>query len=133
MWRSYYAKWHEVTRERLDPTLIDLMPSLKRFVPPARVLDKMVYSAFAQGELAERLRTDDVDTLIVTGSETDVCVLASVLGAVDRGYRVIVATDAVCSSSDKSHDALLSLYHDRFSAQIETADAEEILRSWTPG
>jgi nicotinamidase-related amidase len=132
MWQAYYAKWREVTREKVDPSLIELMPSLKRFVPPAAVLDKMVYSAFADGSLAARLEADSVDTLIVTGSETDVCVLASVLGAVDRGYRVIVVRDAVCSSSDESHDALLELYHRRFAVQIEVADAEEIIGSWTP-
>jgi hypothetical protein len=33
----------------------------------------------------------------------------------------------VCSSSDEGHDALLQLYHRRFSEQIETAGAEEIL------
>ena len=38
---------------------------------------------------------------IVSGSETDVCVLATVLDAVDMGYRVIIARDAVCSSSDE--------------------------------
>ena len=61
------------------------MPSLKRFVPPAVVVDKMLYSAFAHGELAARLQAEQVDTLIVTGSETDVCVLASVLA---RGPRL---------------------------------------------
>jgi nicotinamidase-related amidase len=132
MWRAYYTKWHEVTRDNLDPAMIELMPSLKRFVPPAAVLDKMVYSAFAHRDLAARLQTDNVDTLIVTGSETDVCVLASVLGAVDRGYRVIVVRDAVCSSSDESHDALLRLYHERFAIQIEVADADEIIGCWTP-
>ena len=131
-WQAYYAKWREVTREKVDPSLIELMPSLKRFVPPAAVLDKMVYSAFADGALAARLEADRVNTLIVTGSETDVCVLASVLGAVDRGYRVIVVRDAVCSSSDESHDALLELYQRRFAVQIEVADAEEIIRRWTP-
>jgi nicotinamidase-related amidase len=125
-WKAYYTKWREVTRARLDPALIELMPSLKRFVPPAAVIDKMVYSAFS----APELKADHLDTLIVPGSETDVCVLASVLGAVDRGYRVIVVRDAVCSSSDKAHDALLDLYHKRFGVQIETADAEEILRGW---
>jgi len=55
----------------------------------------------------------------VTGSETDVCVLATVLGAVDHGYRVIVVTDAVCSSSDEGHDAMLKLYRERYSLQIE--------------
>jgi nicotinamidase-related amidase len=92
----------------------------------------MVYSAFAQADFAGRLKADGVDTLIVTGSETDVCVLATVLGAVDQGYRVIVVRDAVCSSSDESHDALLDLYDKRFAIQIEVADAEEIIRRWTP-
>ena len=132
-WEAYYTKWREVTREKLDPALIELMPSLKRFVPPAGVIEKTVYSAFAAPTLAESLRAEHVDTLIFSGSETDVCVLASVLGAVDRGYRVIVIRDAVCSSSDESHDALLELYHRRFSVQIEVAEAEELLRSWVPG
>ncbi len=51
--------------------------------------------------------------------------LATVLGAVDLGYRVIVVRDAICSSSDEGHDALLKVYHRRYSEQIETASAEE--------
>lgn len=94
-WRAYYEKWADVTREQLDPALIELMPSLQRFVPPAVVFDKMVYSAFAAPGFMERLRAEHVDTLMVTGSETDVCVLASVLGAIDRGLRVIVVRDAM--------------------------------------
>ena len=61
MWQAYYAKWREVTRENVDPSLIELMPSLKRFVPPAAVFDKMVYSAFANGALAARLEADRVE------------------------------------------------------------------------
>ena len=49
------------------------------------------------------------------------------LGAIDRGYRVVVTTDAVCSSSDRTHDALMTLYHERFSEQIETATSEIVL------
>ena len=66
----------------------------------------------------------------ISGSETDVCVLATVLAAVDLGYRVIVVRDAVCSSSDEGHDMLMRLYHTRFSEQIETADAATILSRW---
>jgi hypothetical protein len=31
--------------------------------------------------------------LIVMGSETDVCVLATIMGAVDHGYRIILVLD----------------------------------------
>ena len=71
-----------------------------------------------------------VDTLVITGSETDVCVLATVLGSVDRGYRVILGSDALCSVSDPMHDAALALYRERFSQQIETASIDEILENW---
>jgi hypothetical protein len=67
----------------------------------------------------------------ITGSETDVCVLGTVLGAVDVGYRVIIVRDAICSSSDQGHDALMEVYHSRFSEQIETANAHEILDAWS--
>ena len=68
---------------------------------------------------------------MITGSETDVCVLGTVLGAVDVGYRVIIVRDAICSSSDRGHDALMEVYHSRFSEQIETVNADEILDAWS--
>lgn len=43
---------------------------------------------------------------------------------------MVLPVDALCSSSDEKHEALLSLYRDRFSQQIETVDAETILASW---
>lgn len=129
-WQRYYERWRHTTRQHIDPALLELMPPLASLVPPARVFDKPVYSAFAGHRLQEHLRERGCDTLIVTGSETDVCVLATVLGAVDHGYRVILVTDAVCSSSDEGHDMLLKLYHERYTQQIETADSEAILSRW---
>jgi nicotinamidase-related amidase len=75
-------------------------------------------------------RPCEVSALIVTGAETDICVLSTVLAAVEFGYRVIVIRDGICSSSDDTHDALLKLYHTRFSEQIEAADADEVLAAW---
>jgi nicotinamidase-related amidase len=129
-WRQYYERWRQTTREHLDPRMLELMPPLGGFVPPATVIDKPVYSAFAGHKLAGHLRERGADALVVTGSETDVCVLATVLGAVDHGYRVVIVADGLCSSSDEGHDSLLALYSKRFSQQIETADAETVLSSW---
>jgi nicotinamidase-related amidase len=129
-WRRYFGRWRELTRSRIDPELLELVEPLRRFVPPARVLDKPFYSPFHRTRLAEIFREDGVDAVIVSGAETDMCVLAAVLDAVDLGLRVVLPVDALCSSSDEKHDALLKLYRDRFSQQIETADAETILAAW---
>ena len=101
MWQRYYARWRVATRERLDLRLVELMPPLAVLCPPATVIDKTRYSAFAEPRLIEHLRQRETDALIVSGSETIVCVLATVLDAVDIGYRVIVVRDAVGSSSDQ--------------------------------
>ena len=130
MWQRYYTRWRLATREHLDLELLELMPPLAALCPPAAVIDKTRYSGFAEPKLLAHLREREADALIISGSETDVCVLATVLSAVDLGYRVIVVRDAVCSSSDEGHDMLLRLYHTRFSEQIETADAATILSRW---
>ena len=126
----YYMRWRVATRERLDLQLLELMPPLAALCPPATLIDKTRYSAFAEPRLIEHLRRREADALIVSGSETDVCVLATVLDAVDIGYRVIVVRDAICSSSDEGHDMLMRLYHTRYTEQIETADAATILARW---
>ncbi|CDZ45157.1 cysteine hydrolase family protein [Neorhizobium galegae] len=128
MWRVYYEKWRMMTREHLDPGLVDLIPSLKLLVPPAGIFDKMTYSPWVSGELHRMLLKKRIETVVLTGGETDVCVLATALGAIDLGYRVVVLKDAVCSGADDTHDASLELLGDRFSVQLRLTTTEEFLR-----
>lgn len=129
-WKRYYRKWESLTLRRIAPDLVDLVPVLARLVPPATVLDKRVYSPWTEGRLDALLASGEIDTLVVSGGETDVCVLATVLGAIDRGYRVVIAADAVCGSADATHDAVMTLYASRFSEQVEIAGTEDILSGW---
>lgn len=126
----YNEKWWRVTREFLDPGLLELLEPLERYAPPAPIVDKGRYAAFLNSDLQGLLTDRRINTLVVSGAETDVCVLATVIAAVDLGYRVIVASDAVCSSWDECPDALMTLYHRRFSEQIEVAQADAILKNW---
>ena len=130
MWQRYYTRWKTATREALDVNLLALAPPLAKLCPPATVVDKTRYSAFAESQLLYHLQARKADGLIISGSETDVCVLATVLSAVDLGYRVIVVRDGVCSSSDEGHDALMTMYHRRYTEQIEVADAATIMERW---
>jgi nicotinamidase-related amidase len=130
MWAHYYRRWADVTLDRINPDLVDLMPPLARFAPPAKVLDKSVYSPWTEGRLDALLNGSGIDSLVITGGETDVCVLATVLGAIDRGFRVVLVTDAICSSTDETHDALMELYRSRFSEQVEAVTMQEVMDHW---
>lgn len=129
-WRHYYRRWASMTLERVGAEMVELMPELRRFVPPAEVVDKHVYSPWIKTDLQSRLARRETDTLIITGGETDICVLATVLGAIDRGYRVVIALDALCSSSDSAHDASMRVYLTRFGQQVETATVDVVLGAW---
>jgi nicotinamidase-related amidase len=129
-WRRYYQRWVGLTLDRIDPRLLELVPPLARLAPPAAIINKRVYSPFWERELPSLLRRRRIQALVITGAETDVCVLAAVMDAVDLGFRVVLAADALCSASDETHDALMKLYRSRFSEQIETAESTAILDAW---
>jgi nicotinamidase-related amidase len=129
-WRRYYEHWRNMTGERLNPRLIELVPPLVVLAPPAIVIDKTHYSPFKEAAFLRTLGRLKADAIVISGGETDVCVLAAVMDAVDAGYRVVLAEDALCSASDESHDAMLRHFGARFSQQIEVASTEEILTGW---
>lgn len=129
-WQSYFRRWKQATRGQLTSNELELVPALSRFVPPAIVVDKPAYSAFSGSSLASLLFEKGVGTVVVTGAETDVCVLSTVLSAVDLGFRVVIVEDALCSSSDVGHDALMTMYRTRFHGQVDLVTAEELVAFW---
>ena len=129
-WQRYYRRYQQMTRGALDPSLLELVPPLDRLAPPAPTFDKKVYSPWWTPNLNATLRAANISTLIISGGETEVCVLATVIGAIDLGYRVVIAEDALCSSANATHDAMLDIYHSRFGMQVETAKIAEIMESW---
>jgi len=76
------------------------------------------------------LQENGITTVVVSGAETDVCVLSTVLDAVNIGLRVVLVDDALCSSSDQGHDALMTMYRMRFHEQIDLIKAAELPEVW---
>jgi nicotinamidase-related amidase len=132
-WRDYYRKWWMMTGEHLPPDMTKLVPELANLSPPAKVFDKQTYSPWHDGRLHSAFQRDGVTTLVLTGGETDVCVLATVFGAIDLGYKIIILEDAVCSGADETHDASLKVLGDRFSVQLQLMETEAFLRQPAPG
>ena len=129
-WKRYYERWADVTIEKLGIEMLDLVPELRLFAPPAAIFDKHVYSPWMETKLHGWLQERGINTLVITGGETDVCVLAAVMGAIDLGYRVVVVKDAIWSSADETHDKMVDVYCERFQLQLEAAETEVILRAW---
>jgi nicotinamidase-related amidase len=131
-WQAYFTTWKLATRGSLPPNALDLVPELARYVPPALVVDKPAYSAFFGSRLGHLLVERHVGTIVLSGAETDVCVLSTVLNAVDLGFRIVIVEDALCSSSDVGHDALMTMYRTRFHGQIDLVNADELRDAWRP-
>ncbi|WP_102960866.1 cysteine hydrolase family protein [Mangrovicella endophytica] len=129
-WRDYFERWRQFTTHAIHPELLELVEPLQRYVPPAIVIDKPGYTPFRNPALLQTLRDWDVQTLVVTGAETDVCVLAAVFSAMEAGFHVVIAQDAICGSADETHDALMTVYASRFSQQIVLSQTAEIIEHW---
>ncbi len=67
------------------------------------VIDKPGKGAFHQTDLEQLLRNRGVDTLIVCGVTTEVCVHTTIREANDRGYRCIALGDACASYFPEFH------------------------------
>lgn len=130
-WQRYYRRWHRVTLGRMDRELIEIIPELR---PWAKwVVDKSGYSALSAMPLRESLLATPGQCLILSGVETDVCVLSTVMEAMDLGLRVILAADAMTSSVSHCHDLALQIMEQRFDEQVEIATVEQIIAAWERG
>lgn len=84
-WESYYKRWESMTLHALPKEMVEVIPSLRKVIPPARMFDKTTYSPWTSGQLYRVLSQEHVSSVVVLGGETDVCVLGTVLGAIDLG------------------------------------------------
>jgi len=132
-WRRYYRRWPMVLRGNMDTAMLDLVAPLAGFAPPAEVCDKTTFSAFHSASFLAALERRRADTLVITGAETDVCVLATAFDAVDRGYGVIIAADAVTSLSPAGHRATLDAIFARMDQQVEIMTVDAVLAAWPKG
>ena len=96
------ATFEEPVAEKgqLDPRLVPHLPDT------AQTFNKQSYSLAGEPEIVTALAQLDRPRLAVAGSETDVCVLQSVLGLIELGYEVFLLEDCVFSSEPNTGPAL---------------------------
>ncbi|MEW4354417.1 isochorismatase family cysteine hydrolase [Streptococcus pneumoniae] len=72
-------------------------------------MDKRHYSAFSGTDLDIRLRERRIDTVILTGVLTDICVLHTAIDAYNLGYQIEIVSTAVASIEEAQHE--FALHH----------------------
>jgi len=99
-----------------------IMPELHR--PEDRVVDtKKRYDCFVGTDLDFHLKAHGINTLILTGVNTNSCVLATAVAANVRDYAVIVAEDCVDTMDGAElHDAGLACIRTAFGWPMRNAD-----------
>ena len=85
-------------------------------------VQKTRFSAFIQGSsnLEAELRTRGIDTVIVTGTGTNICCESTARDAMMRNFRTIMVTDANAAMTDEMHNASLSAFYVRFGDIMST-------------
>jgi ureidoacrylate peracid hydrolase len=82
-----------------------------------QIVVKHGYDAMAVAELPARLHAAGIDTVVVTGVATNVCVAATIAGAYERGFLVVVPREATMASNPAARQA--SLRHiDRYYGDV---------------
>ncbi|MFS1664625.1 cysteine hydrolase family protein [Streptococcus sp. zg-JUN1979] len=71
-------------------------------------MDKRHYSAFSGTELDIRLRERGVDTVVLTGVLSDICVLHTAIDAYNLGYQIEVKEKAIAALTDEAHQFALN-------------------------
>lgn len=100
---------------------IEIDPRLQRRSAEP-VIEKKYASAFFGTSLAETLAADEIDTLIITGCTTSGCVRASVVDALQHGYRAIVPRQCVGDRSPEQHAANLVDIDGKYGDVMEVDD-----------
>jgi len=90
--------------------------------PSDLIVNKDRYSAFIQGSsnIAEVLRGRGIDTVVVTGTVTNVCCESTARDAMMTNFKTIMVTDANAGHTDEEHNASLIAFYLSFGDVMST-------------
>jgi ureidoacrylate peracid hydrolase len=134
-WSTYYEmSTLEAGRKRDEALTADskgheLWPTLD-VKPGDPTVEKNRFSAFIQGssDLAAILRERGLDTLLITGTATNVCCESSARDAMMLNFKTIMVTDGNAAKTDEDHNAALSNFYLTFGDIMSTDFAIGCLR-----
>jgi nicotinamidase-related amidase len=96
------------------------------------VIPKTSWSSTSHTNLVDLLHQSGIDTVLVCGLITSVCVQHSAFGIFEAGHRTILVTDACADRGRARHEAALALYGDYMYELMSAQQVHEELRAAQP-
>lgn len=93
------------------------------------IVPKRRHSSFAHTDLDLFLREENVDTVVVTGTWTNVCVRSTASDALYNAYRVITLSDGTASKTEEMHEYGLN----DLSIFTKVMTTDEYIDAWEKG
>lgn len=90
--------------------------------PEDEIVKKYRFSAFLPGasDLPDRLRARGFDTVLITGTVTNVCCESSARDAMMSNFRVIMVSDGNAAMTQAEHEASLTAFYLTFGDVMDT-------------
>jgi ureidoacrylate peracid hydrolase len=106
-----------------------LWPDLE-ILPGDLKVKKTRFGAFVPGssELHTILQARNIDTLIITGTATNVCCESTARDAMMMNYKVIFVSDGTAAFSDEEHNATLGIMLTNFADVLSTKEVLTLLK-----
>ena len=98
-------------------------------LPDEPVVIKHRYSAFINTRLDSVLRTLKIESLIMTGVSTNVCVESTARHGYMLDYHVVFLSDCTAAYSPEEHDAALANINNNFGV---VTTSTEVISAWNP-
>ncbi|MCD6262804.1 cysteine hydrolase [Candidatus Bathyarchaeota archaeon] len=92
------------------------------------VLEKRTYSGFYETGLDPLLRGLGVDTLVLTGIHTHLCVRHTAADAFFRGYRIVVPRDGTEAFTEEAYREGLRYMEEFYGAEVTEVD--KLVKRW---
>ena len=130
MWKDLDRLSLNILGKRMFPRVGDPSWEIDESIEPHA--DELVVNKTSSGTLNstmldQTLRNMGIESLVVSGVTTDVCVETTARDAADRGFQVIIVEDACTAFSETLHRSALQAFSLAFGRVRKTEEVEQLL------
>ena len=130
MWKDLDRLSLDILGKRMFPTVDDSSWQIDDSLAPLPgelVLNKTSSGTLNSTMLDQTLRNMGIESLVISGVTTDVCVETTARDAADRGFQVLIVEDACTAFSPDLHRAALQAFSLAFGRVRKTEEVVKLL------